>query len=70
MLDAVAIPVQAKLRATPGVALRDLPIMRLESLARHWQFDARRLEQWQANARHAFAPYADSAMQLAQHRAA
>ena len=36
MLDAVAVPVQAKLRATPGVALRDLPIMRLESLARHW----------------------------------
>ena len=69
-LDAVAVPVQAKLRATPGVALRDLPIMRLESLARHWQFDARRLDQWEVAARRAFAPYADSAMQLAQRRAA
>ena len=70
MLDAVAVPVQGKLRATPGIALRDLPIMLLESLAHHWQFDARRLEQWQADARHAFAPYADCAMQLAQHLAA
>ena len=69
-LDAIGLPVQAKLRAMPGVALRDLPIMRLESLARHWQFDARRLEQWQLAARRAFAPYGDSAMQLAQHRAA
>ena len=69
-LGDIGAPVQAKLRATPGVALRDLPIMRLESLARHWQFDAHRLEQWQLAARRAFAPYGDSAMQLAQHRAA
>ena len=70
LLDDIAIPVNAKLRATPGVALRDLPIMRLESLARHWQFDARRFGQWDIQARRAFAPYADSAMQLAQRRAA
>ena len=70
LLDEIAIPVNAKLRTTPGVALRDLPIMRLESLARHWQFDARRLDQWETGARRAFAPYADSAMQLAQRRAA
>lgn len=70
MLDAIAVPVQATLRATPGVALHDLPIMRLESLARHWQFDALRFAQWEVQARRAFAPYADSAMQLAQQRAA
>ena len=70
LLDDIAIPVNAKLRTTPGVALRDLPIMRLESLARHWQFDARRFGQWETQARRAFAPYADSAMQLAQRRAA
>ena len=41
-LDAIAEPVNAKLLTTQGAALRELPIMRLESLDRHWEFDARR----------------------------
>nr|GEU28289.1 hypothetical protein [Tanacetum cinerariifolium] len=52
------------------MALRELPIMRLESLARHWEFDAYRYARWEVEARRAFAPYADTAMQLAQRRAA
>ncbi|WP_249729374.1 mechanosensitive ion channel domain-containing protein [Acidovorax sp. CCYZU-2555] len=69
-LDAIAAPVDAKLHNVAGAALRELPVMRLESLARHWQFDVRRQERWEADARRAFAPYADSALYLAQRRAA
>ncbi|MET0322803.1 MAG: hypothetical protein ABW069_18945, partial [Duganella sp.] len=69
-LDDIARPVDLKLLTTTGIALRELPIMRLESLARHWEFDAYRYARWEVEARRAFAPYADTAMQLAQRRAA
>ena len=69
-LDDIARPVDAKLNNTAGGALRTLPVMRLESLARHWEFDARRFARWEEQARRALAPYADSALQLAQRRAA
>lgn len=69
-LDEIAKPVDAKLRTASGAALRELPIMRLESLARHWDFDASRYARWEAGARRSFAPYEDAAMQLAQRRLA
>ncbi len=69
-LDDIARPVDAKLNNTAGGALRILPVMRLESLARHWAFDARRFARWEEQARRVLAPYADSALQLAQRRAA
>lgn len=69
-LDEIARPVDAKLQITAGGALRDLPVMRLESLERHWRFDARRFENWQTQARRALVPFADAAAQLAQRRAA
>ena len=69
-LDDIARPVDAKLDTTAGGALRTLPVMRLESLARHWEFDARRFARWEAQAQRALAPYADGALQLAQRRAA
>lgn len=69
-LDDIARPVDAKLNNTAGGALRTLPVMRLESLARHWEFDARRFARWEEQARRALAPYADSALQLAQRRSA
>lgn len=69
-LGEIAAPVDAKLHNATGAALRELPVMRLESLARHWQFDIRRHERWQAEARRSFAPYEDSALDLAQRRAA
>lgn len=69
-LDGIAGPVDAKLRTTAGAGLRELPVMRLESLERHWQFDVRRYERWETQARRTLAPYGDSALQLAQRRAA
>ncbi|RYF79363.1 MAG: mechanosensitive ion channel [Comamonadaceae bacterium] len=69
-LDDIARPVAAKIATTSAGALRTLPVMRLESLSRHWEFDARRFAEWEEQARRATAPYADSALQLAQRRAA
>jgi small-conductance mechanosensitive channel len=69
-LDDIGKPVDVKLRAASGAALRELPIMRLESLARHWDFDAARYARWEAGARRALAPYEDAAVQLAQRRLA
>ena len=69
-LDDIARTVDAKLRANAGVPLRELPVMRLESLARHWEFDARRFERWEVRSRASLKPFADSALELAQHRAA
>lgn len=43
--------------------------MRIESLDRHWEFGAHRLERLDMQARRAFGPYYDSALQLAQRRA-
>lgn len=69
-LARLAAPVDAKLGVASGVALRNLPIMRLESLARHWEFDARRFDSWQLQAHRTFAPYDAIAMGLSQSRAA
>ncbi len=70
LLDDIARPVDTKLHLAAGTTLRSLPVMRLESLARHWDFDDRRFQAWEAQARHALAPFADSALQLGQNRAA
>ncbi len=69
-LDLIEQPVQARLVTTTGLSLRELPVMRLESLARHWAFDARRLDRWDAQARRVLAPYGTGALQLTQLRAA
>ncbi len=69
-LDDIARPVDGRLRAAAGISLRTLPVMRLESLARHWEFDERRFERWEAQARHALAPFGELALQLGQSRAA
>ena len=69
-LDAIAQPVNAKLNAAAGGALRNLTVMRLESLARHWDFDERRFARWEERAGRALSPYADAALHLSQRRAA
>lgn len=69
-LDDIARTIDAKLHISTSVTLRELPVMRLESLARHWQFDARRFERWELQSKAALAPFSDSAVQLAQHRMA
>jgi potassium efflux system protein len=68
-LDDIARPAYAKQHTAHSVVFGDLPVMRIESLARHWQFDARRLERWGMQAHRAFGPYSDNAVQLAQRRA-
>jgi potassium-dependent mechanosensitive channel len=69
-LDDIARPVDAKLKNLTGDAMRTLPVMQLESLSRHWEFDARRFARWEAQARRTLKPYGDSALLLAQRRAA
>ena len=46
--------------------LRNLPVARLESLDRHWQFDARRFARWQSDMRDISAPYTKLADELSQ----
>lgn len=53
----------------PPSRLQTLPIMRLESLARHWSFDRRRFEEWRTRFRDARRGYLDDASLIAQRRA-
>ena len=69
-LDAIAAAVDARTNNIMGVQLRGLPVMRLESLARHLEFNARRLAAWDQQARRVFTPYDELAVQLAHSRAA
>ncbi len=69
LLDDIARPIHIKQRTSHSVMFGELPVMRIESLARHWEFDARRLERWEMQAHRAFGPYNNSALQLAQRRA-
>jgi potassium-dependent mechanosensitive channel len=68
-LASLEAPVEEKLRTFSADALATLPIERLESLDRHWQFDARRFSQWQAQAQRKLRPLDDAAAQVAQRRA-
>lgn len=49
--------------------MRTLPVMRLESLDRHWKFDARQYARWQSDLRQASAPSGEDAAELARRRA-
>lgn len=68
-LEEIARSVDEKLNQFKPAALRTLPVLRLESLERHWKFDARRFARWQADMRAALTPYAEDAAALAQRRA-
>lgn len=46
--------------------LRTLPVTRLESLDRHWEFDARRFARWQNEMRDISSPYTKLADELSQ----
>lgn len=49
--------------------LRTLPVLRLESMERHWKFDARQYARWRADMQGLVAPYAQDAAELALRRA-
>lgn len=67
-LAALGRLVDERLRAQRSQNLRRLPVIRLESLARRWAFEARRFDAWQADMQAAFAPYLEDAARLAARR--
>jgi len=69
-LEVIARSVDARLYQFTPAQLRMLPIMRLESLDRHWRFDARRFARWRESMKLATAPYAADAAAVAQRRVA
>ncbi|WP_082134357.1 mechanosensitive ion channel family protein [Achromobacter sp. LC458] len=69
-LEAIGKSADEKLYEFQPAQLRTLPIMRVESLERHWVFDANRLARWQADLRQATAWYASDAAELLRRRAA
>jgi potassium efflux system protein len=50
--------------------LRYLPVIRLESLERHWRFYQKQFDKWRNELKDATAPYSDDASQLAARRSA
>lgn len=60
--------VDEKTRVFQYDELRTLPILRLESLERHWNFDARQYARWRSDLRAATEPLADDASELAHRR--
>jgi len=69
-LEVIARSVDQRLHQFTPVQLRTLPIMRLESLDRHWRFDARRYARWRDALKVASAPYAADVAELTRRRAA
>ncbi|HEY0333943.1 MAG TPA: mechanosensitive ion channel domain-containing protein [Stenotrophomonas sp.] len=69
-LEVIARAVDARLQLFSPAQLRTLPIMRLESLDRHWRFDVRRYERWSEAFKLATAPFAGDVAELARRRAA
>lgn len=67
-LEAIARSTDEKLHQFQPAQLRTLPIMRLESLDRHWLFDARRYANWQTDMQQAAAAYAGDAAELVRRR--
>ncbi|SSW61648.1 mechanosensitive ion channel family protein [Achromobacter agilis] len=65
-LEAIAQSADEKLHQFQPAELRTLPVMRLESLERHWMFDERRFDHWQADMQRTIAQYAGDAAELAR----
>lgn len=68
-LDAVSRSVGEMLATQTPQGLRHLPVMRLESLARHWNFDAQRFAAWEEDMRRASTADAIDSAELARRRA-
>jgi small-conductance mechanosensitive channel len=69
-LDVISASVDEKLLAMTPEQLRQLPVMRLESLVRHWRFDARRFDHLELDVRQSAAVYNSDAAELARRRSA
>ncbi|WP_057657073.1 mechanosensitive ion channel family protein [Pseudoxanthomonas dokdonensis] len=69
-LDVISRSVNGKIQAYTQQKLRSLPVLRLESLERHWAFDERRYQRWRDDLKDATAPYTDAAAGLDKRSAA
>src|SRR5262245_29879153 len=67
-LETLSRSVDEMLAVQKPEKLRQLPVMRLESLARHWRFDAGRFEVWEEDMRQAMTSYAIDSAELARRR--
>ena len=68
-LAAIEQSVDAKSRQWHGADLVHLPVMRLESLDRHWVFDARQFAQWREDMKLLVATPTTDAQDIARRRA-
>ena len=68
-LEAITRSVDQRRQALSPTQLRRVPIIRLESLDRHWQFDDKRFARWRDALQTATEPYAEDAAELARRRA-
>ncbi|HYP84983.1 mechanosensitive ion channel domain-containing protein [Variovorax sp.] len=67
-LDPIEASVDGLLGAYTQSQLQRLPVLRLESLERHWRFNLRRFERWHAELVVATQPYLDDAALLTRRR--
>jgi len=67
-LAAIEKSVDEKSRLFAYGELRTLPVARLESMARHWTFDARQYSRWRTDMQGQVSPYAQDAAELARRR--
>lgn len=65
-LQAIEASVNGKVTQIDGRQLRTLPILRLESLDRHWRFDAREFARWKHEYRLATGPTTADAADVAK----
>jgi len=69
-LDEIRASVHIKQVTSRNTNLRAIPIMRLESLSRYWDFDARQFRRWKADFRTASEPLTAGADQVSRRIAA
>ncbi|MBB1087841.1 mechanosensitive ion channel [Lysobacter sp. SG-8] len=68
-LDAIIQSIQQKSTSFDTATLRALPVSYLDGLERHWKFDQRRLQEWDASLHASSDPYSKAAADLGQRRA-
>ena len=68
-LDVLAASVREESAHFKKDEMKLLSIQRLESLARHWNFYGKQLEDWRRDLKQATAPYTEDVADLAQRRA-
>lgn len=67
-LDSISASVDAMTKAYSAKALRKMPVMRLESMARHWRFDKGRFQDWQNELKQVAGPLLEDAATLSKRR--